>query len=63
MEIFTTTKELRDFIRYYKQQNPHHTLGLVPTMGALHNGHLSLIEASCCFCFCKSYSIRTFRRF
>ena len=57
MEIFTTTKELRDFIRYYKQQNPHHTLGLVPTMGALHNGHLSLIEASQESCDCTLVSI------
>ena len=57
MEIFTTTKELRDFIRYHKQQNPHHTLGLVPTMGALHNGHLSLIEASQESCDCTLVSI------
>ena len=57
MEIFTTTKELRDFIRYHKQQNPHHTLGLVPTMGALHNGHLSLMEASQESCDCTLVSI------
>lgn len=45
MLVFTKRKELQDFIKDYKAKNPTSLIGLVPTMGALHNGHLSLIEA------------------
>lgn len=45
MLVFTKRKELQDFIKDYKAKNPTNLIGLVPTMGALHNGHLSLIEA------------------
>ena len=44
MLIFKTKEDLKTHLRSYitKQQ----TIGFVPTMGALHQGHLSLIEKS-----------------
>jgi pantoate--beta-alanine ligase len=44
MKVFTTQKELK---RYLNTLSPSaNQIGLVPTMGALHIGHLSLIEES-----------------
>lgn len=40
MRIFKTVAGLR---AYLKNQSPKQSLGLVPTMGALHPGHISLI--------------------
>jgi len=43
MIIFKKTEALHQYIYLLKQQNK--TIGFVPTMGALHRGHLSLIDA------------------
>ncbi|PGT87429.1 MULTISPECIES: pantoate--beta-alanine ligase [Bacillaceae] len=42
MNIVSTIQELRNEIRLFKQENL--TIGFVPTMGYLHEGHLKLLE-------------------
>lgn len=44
MEIISDIQELRGYIRNIKSSN--RSLGFVPTMGALHDGHLELIRHS-----------------
>ncbi|MEM9647595.1 MAG: pantoate--beta-alanine ligase [Bacteroidota bacterium] len=44
MPVFDTKKELKSFLQ--KERSKNHTVGLVPTMGALHDGHLSLVRAA-----------------
>ena len=42
MQVFETKKDLQDYLFKKSQQNL--SIGFVPTMGALHEGHLSLIK-------------------
>ncbi|MFN2261828.1 MAG: pantoate--beta-alanine ligase, partial [Psychroflexus sp.] len=46
--VLQTKKSLSDFIE--NEKNEKKIIGLVPTMGALHNGHLSLIDFAYKFC-------------
>lgn len=42
MRLFNHKKNLLDFIQGEREKN--HTIGLVPTMGALHQGHITLVQ-------------------
>ncbi len=48
MQLLQTTTEIRDFVS--RRSGPGHRIGLVPTMGALHAGHLSLVEQALAQC-------------
>jgi pantoate--beta-alanine ligase len=48
MHVFTTAAELQTFVEASRRAGRR--LGLVPTMGALHEGHLQLVQAAATDC-------------
>ncbi len=48
MKVFHTIQEIKDFVRSQRSENK--SIGFVPTMGALHEGHISLVNQAVKHC-------------
>ena len=66
MEIYGQIKQVRDAVKAWKREGK--SVGFVPTMGYLHEGHKSLIDAArrendkvVVSIFCKPYAVWSYR--
>ncbi len=55
--VIHTINELRTHIKNYRDENKNAQIGLIPTMGALHKGHASLITKSAQTCSLSIVSV------
>jgi len=55
MELFRTVQEFKEALK--REREAGKTVGFVPTMGALHQGHLSLVTQAAANCSCVVVSI------
>jgi pantoate--beta-alanine ligase len=55
MELFRTVQEFKEVLK--REREAGKTVGFVPTMGALHQGHLSLVAQASAHCSCVVVSI------